>query len=118
MNLDNYRFPASDGMTQIPFLAFNLTKPLEGFPPKVQWDRWSQSIWHNFERTREPFEIYGLGLEPGQVLEPMSVLLTKGYTRMSIIAFAIIQTLLVEDQTQLSEHERDFFTSFPDSDLG
>ena len=73
--------------------------------------RWAETIWHGFEKTREPLEVFPApGLNPGDALSGNTVSLAKGYTRVSILVYAMAQTLMVEDLTDVDDSEKDFFT--------
>ena len=128
MNLDLTIFPETDSMILMPIMAFCFAKPVDGFPPRIQWEKFMESIWTNYEKLREPLEIHPITVRPrgtsqtfgsqphptyarpGEAVDPTSVGFTKGYTRASVIMFGIIQTLLIEDQQALTEPEREFFT--------
>ena len=108
--MEKQNFPSEDGAVLIPLLALDFAKPVDGWPPRVQWERWAESIWSGSETNREPIEVRPVKVNPGDLLDPTSIAITKGFTRASLIAFAVIQTLLVEDQTKLEDSERDYFT--------
>jgi hypothetical protein len=110
--IQRFTFPDCEGSCEMPLLSFKFSEPVAGYPPRVQWARWAQSIWFGYERFREPLEVHNVAsLGLGEKLWPGSVSFTKGYTRASILAFGILQTLLVEDMESLTEAEREFFTT-------
>ncbi|CAE7762057.1 hypothetical protein AK812_SmicGene34282 [Symbiodinium microadriaticum] len=112
LNLENFKFPKEDGPDSLPVLAFNMVKPTEGFPPLVQFQRWCESIWFSFEKSREPLEVHPLDVLPGERLEQGGVGLTKGFTRSSVILYAIIRTVMIEDPESFSDTEKEFFTTW------
>ena len=110
LKLQQHTFPA-EGNTEIPLFSLKMTVPPDGYPPKIQWERFAESIFHGFEKHREPIEIYpSPGVSTNDPLFGNSVCLAKGYSRCSILLFGIVQTLKKEDQATFSEAERDFFT--------
>ena len=115
MQINKYFFPKKDGRVEIPLFAFKFVKPTEGWPPKVNMDKFAESIFHGFEKDREPLEIQ---LTPGMSLgEPLfqgCVGISKGFLRVSIILYGIVQTIMKEDHTTMSEPEREFFTQWFD----
>ena len=68
------------------------------------------SILRKFEKQREPLEVFPVKINEGGVLDPTSISLSKGFTRVSIIAFGVIQTLMKEEGDSMTEPEREFFT--------
>ena len=101
MDLDRFNFPTNASTVTLPFLTLNFQKPTDGYPPFCQWQKWSDAIWHGFEKDREPFEVYPDRINPGDPLDLTSVRLVKGYTR----GFGVIETL-IQDQASLTEPER------------
>ena len=88
-----------------------MTVPADGYPPRITWERFAESIFFDFEKHREPLEVYpSSGVHPGDPLFGNAVSLAKGYTRVSILLFGSIQTLKKEDQAEFSDAERDFFS--------
>ncbi|CAE7407664.1 unnamed protein product, partial [Symbiodinium necroappetens] len=112
LNLENFKFPKEDGPDSLPVLAFNMVKPTEGFPPLVQFQRWCESIWFSFEKSREPLEVHPLDVLPGERLQQGGVGLTKGFTRSSVILYGIIRTVMIEDPESFSDTEKEFFTTW------
>ena len=55
-------------------------------------------------------EVHPLEVGLGDPLHGGAVGLTKGFTRATILAFAIIRTIMIEDKTTLSEAEASYFT--------
>ena len=108
--MERFTFPTEAATMTLPFLTLCFQKPADGYPPFCQWQKWSDSIWHGFEKEREAFEVYPAKINPGESLDPTSVRLVKGYTRGSILAFGVIETLMVQDQASLTEPEREYFT--------
>ncbi|CAE7769661.1 unnamed protein product, partial [Symbiodinium necroappetens] len=108
LQLAEFRFPTKEGSFDVPLFAFEFGRPVDGYPPKVQLERWSSSLFHNFERMREPLEIHPL-CELDDPLFGGSVGLTKGFTRASILAFGVVQTLMVEDLSTFSDDEKEHF---------
>ncbi|CAE7749170.1 unnamed protein product [Symbiodinium sp. CCMP2456] len=97
MKLNEFRFPTTDGKVDMPLFAVKYSKPTEGWPPKVNMDKFAESIFHGFEKDREPLEIQLTpGLQPGEPLYQGSVALTKGFCRCSIILYGIVQTIMKE----------------------
>ncbi|CAE7777691.1 unnamed protein product [Symbiodinium sp. CCMP2456] len=97
MQINKYFFPKKDGKVDIPLFAFRFTKPTEGWPPKVNMDKFAESIFHGFEKDREPLEIQlTAGLSPGEPLFQGCVGVSKGFLRVSIILYGIVQTIMRE----------------------
>ena len=67
-----------------------------------------------YERHRESLEIHPI-CECGELLYGGAVGITKGYTRASILAFGVIQTLKMEDEATLTEEEIDYFSRWLES---
>ena len=105
------RFPLTDGPVEVPLLAMDFSRPLEGFPPVVQVLKWSESLFCGYERHREPLEVYPL-CEPGSLLYSGAVAISKGYTRGSILCFGIVQSLMKEDVSTFTADEADYFTQW------
>lgn len=119
MKLNEFRFPTTDGKVDMPLFAVKYSKPTEGWPPKVNMDKFAESIFHGFEKDREPLEIQLTpGLQPGEPLYQGSVALTKGFCRCSIILYGIVQTIMKEDHATMSEAERAFFTECTGCKMG
>ena len=109
--MDKWSFPGEGDPQSIPFLSLYLPLPVEKAPPFITWSKFCQSIWSQWENNREPLEIRATSsMKPGDKLQPFSVAVCRGYSRATIIGFAICQTLLIEDVTQFSDDEKQQFT--------
>ena len=111
--LDKTAFPAEGVPATIPLLSLYLPLPVEKPPPLVTWSKFAPSIWNEWEPNREPLEVKPLShcpLQPGEGLKPCSVGICRGYTRATILCFALCQTLMVEDPTSFSQEEQDQFS--------
>ncbi|CAE7418630.1 unnamed protein product [Symbiodinium sp. CCMP2592] len=76
-------------------------------------DKFAESIFHGFEKSREPIEIQLTpGLAPGECLFQGAVGVSKGFLRISILLYGIVQTIMKEDHTSMTEPERVFFTEW------
>ena len=109
----NSCFPNEGIPTTMPLMALYLPVPVDKAPPLVTWSKFATSIWTQWEPHREPLEIKALSndpMKPGDVLKPFTVGVCRGYSRATILAFAICQTLVVEDPATLSQEEQDEFT--------
>ena len=82
---------------------------MEGYPPKVVMEKFAPSIFMGFERFREPLEIHPKSCNLGEALYVGAVGFTKGFTRASILAFGVIQTIMKEDEASLSQDEIEYF---------
>ena len=107
--LADFKFPLSDGPCEIPLFAFEYGVPVEGYPPKVVMEKFAPSLFMGFERFREPLEIHPKSGKLGDPLFVGSVGFTKGFTRASILAFGVIQTIMREDESELSQEELEYF---------
>ena len=115
MLLDTHQFPAEGVPDLIPFPALYLPLPIDKAPPLVTWAKFAVPIWNAWENEREPLEIRSSSqkpLVPGDRLVAFSVSLCRGYTRATIIAFAICQMLTVEDAATFTESEKEGFTKW------
>ena len=115
MLLDTHQFPAERVPDLIPFTALYLPLPIDKAPPLVTWAKFAVPIWNVWENEREPLEIRSSSqkpLVPGDRLVAFSVSLCRGYTRATIIAFAICQMLTVEDAASFTESEKEGFTKW------
>ena len=111
--MDQSNFPAEGIASNIPFFSLYLPLPVDRAPPMVTWAKFAPSIWTAWEGEREPFEVKATThkvLSAGDRLEVASVGIARGYTRASIIAFAVARTLMVEDISTFSETEKSEFT--------
>ena len=111
--MDQGHFPAEDVPDYVPFFSLYLPIPVDKAPPLITWSKFSVPIWSNWENEREPVEIRATThkpLVPGDKLEPFSVAVCRGYTRCTIIAYAICHMLMVEDQASFSQREKEDFT--------
>eukprot|EP00439_Symbiodinium_sp_Y106_P046886 s62_g6.t1 len=111
--VDQGHFPAEDVPDYVPFFSLYLPIPVDKAPPLITWSKFSVPIWSNWENEREPVEIRATThkpLVPGDKLEPFSVAVCRGYTRCTIIAYAICHMLMVEDQASFSQREKEDFT--------
>ena len=111
MQLNKFRFPATEGRVELPLFSCKYAKPVDGWPPKINMDKFAESIFHGFEKDREPLEIQLTpSLAPGECLFQGAVGVSKGFLRISIILYGIVQTIIKEDHTSMTEPERVFFT--------
>ena len=109
LDLDKFTFPKCDGQCNVPLFAFDFGMPIDGYPPKVQLEKFAESIYHGWEPLREALEIHPR-CALGETLHGASVGLTKGFTRASILAFGVIQTMLEEDKADMSAGEWEYFS--------
>lgn len=111
--VDQGHFPADNVADYVPFFSLYLPIPIDKAPPIITWSKFSVPIWNNWENEREPLEIRPTThkpLVPGDRLEPFSVSVCRGYTRATIIAYAICHMLMREDQASFSDKEKEDFT--------
>ena len=73
---------------ELPLFSCKYAKPVDGWPPKINMDKFAESIFHGFEKDREPLEIQLTpSLAPGERLFQGAVGVSKGFLRISIILY-------------------------------
>ena len=111
--MDSCVFPTENIAANIPILALSLPIPVDQAPPLVTWAKFAPSIWTAWENERAPLEVRPQSaplLLPGDRLTRASVGVCRGYSRSTIIAFAIARTLMIEDLATMMESEKEEFT--------
>ncbi|CAE7234456.1 unnamed protein product [Symbiodinium sp. CCMP2592] len=111
--VDNHVFPSENIAANIPILALSLPIPVDQAPPLITWGKFAPSIWSAWENEREPLEVKpqaSTQLKAGERLTRASVGVCRGYSRSTIIAFAIARTLMIEDLATMLESEKEEFT--------
>ena len=111
--MDKSTFPQENVAANVPLFALALPVPVDKAPPLVTWSKFAPSIWSSWENEREPMEVKPMvhnGLQSGDHLSKFSIAVVRGYSRSTVLAYGIAQTLMVEDLATLSDAEKEEFT--------